>query len=242
MDRTYTVQVAQNFERTIGRSTANGQRQTAICAKVVVVSTVMVAGLGSHTGVGEGWADDENSATRAEAQAFKHAHACFGLGRYLYDLGKIWEDLDQYGRPVRTPVLPEWAVPVQMRRPVERQQIARGGQPRQGIVQQETLAGVKRLCDVVGVGLTKWTLQKYAGVTDVSKIRFAKLTLVLEKLTDLSRGIERLIAASSTLSSERYCEICSELSLSSESIDGIENRNMLSRLLARVEGEGTKGK
>ena len=92
--RSYAVQVAQNFERTIGRG-PNGQKQTAICAKVVVVSTVTVTGLGSHTGVGEEWADDENAATRAEAQAFKRACACFGLGRYLYDLDKTWVDLDQ---------------------------------------------------------------------------------------------------------------------------------------------------
>ena len=78
--RTYSVQVAQNFERTLNKG-GNGQKQSVICAKVVVVSTVSVSGLGSHTGVGEEWADDENSATRAEAQAFKRACACFGLGR-----------------------------------------------------------------------------------------------------------------------------------------------------------------
>ena len=74
--------MAQNFERTLNRGTS-GQKQSVICAKVVVVSTVSVTGLGSHTGVGEEWADDENSATRAEAQAFKRACSCFGLGRYL---------------------------------------------------------------------------------------------------------------------------------------------------------------
>ena len=70
-----------------------------------------VHGLGSHTGVGEEWADDQNAATRAEAQAFKRACACFGLGRYLYDLDTVWVDLDQYNRPVRTPNLPDWALP-----------------------------------------------------------------------------------------------------------------------------------
>jgi hypothetical protein len=113
--RTYNVQVAQNFER-VTRQGAKGEKQSTICAKVVVVSTVTVNGLGSHTGVGEEWADDENSATRAEAQAFKRACACFGLGRYLYDLDKVWEDLDQYNRPVREPNLPEWAIPAHLRR------------------------------------------------------------------------------------------------------------------------------
>ena len=39
--RTYNVQVAQNFERTLNKG-ANGQKQSVICAKVVVVSTVSV--------------------------------------------------------------------------------------------------------------------------------------------------------------------------------------------------------
>ena len=233
--RTYTVQVAQNFERVTGRG-ANGQKQSIVCAKVVVVSTVTVAGLGSHTGVGEEWADDENSATRAEAQAFKRACACFGLGRYLYDLDKIWEDLDQYNRPVRTPALPEWAIPVQLRRPVQ-QQAPRVNQPKQGIVQRETLAEVKRLCEVVGIGLTKFTLQKYAGVNDVSKIGFAKLTLVLDKLTDLARGIERLRIALNKLADGRFAAICSEMSLASDSLDDIPNREVLKLLLSRVERE-----
>src|SRR6266436_3485368 len=105
--RSYDVQVAQNFER----RAPGDKKQTAVAAKVVVVSKVTVHGLGSHTGVGEEWADDENAATRAEAQAFKRACACFGLGRYLYDLDTVWVDLDQYNRPVHTPNLPDWALP-----------------------------------------------------------------------------------------------------------------------------------
>ena len=63
--RHYDVQVAQNFERR-----APGDKvQTTVSAKVVVVSKVTIHGLGSHTGVGEEWADDENAATCAEAQA-----------------------------------------------------------------------------------------------------------------------------------------------------------------------------
>jgi hypothetical protein len=73
--RDYDVQVAQNFER----RAPGDKKETAVAAKVVVVSKVTIQGFGSHTGVGEEWADDENAATRAEAQAFKRACACFGL-------------------------------------------------------------------------------------------------------------------------------------------------------------------
>jgi hypothetical protein len=237
--RTYNVQVAQNFERSLNKG-ANGQKQSVICAKVVVVSTVSVNGLGSHTGVGEEWADDENSATRAEAQAFKRACACFGLGRYLYDLDKIWEDLDQYNRPLRDPNLPDWALPAHARRqtqPQPRLHSSAPAQPRQGLVQQETLATVKQLCQTVGFGLSKFTLQKYGGVTDASKIGFAKLTTVFEKLTDLAKGVERLHSASTKLAEGRYAVICRELNFASDSLDDIPDRDGLCALLKRVEAE-----
>lgn len=238
--RNYAVQVAQNFER-VTRSTNKNEKQSTICAKVVVVSTVTIHGLGSHTGVGEEWADDENSATRAEAQAFKRACACFGLGRYLYDLDKVWEDIDQYNRPVRAPQLPDWAIPGyakrQSHRPVPPPTAHRDFQPRQGLVRQETIIQVKQLCQTVGFGLAKFVLQKYASVTDAEKIGFAKLTIVLEKLTDVAKGIERLRAAAKVIGETPYASICRGLNLASESIDDIPNRQTLQLLLQRVEGD-----
>lgn len=242
--RTYNVQVAQNFERTLNKG-ANGQKQSVICAKVVVVSTVSVTGLGSHTGVGEEWADDENSATRAEAQAFKRACSCFGLGRYLYDLDKVWEDLDQYNRPVRDPHLPDWAIPAHSRPPAQpqsRPHSAGPAHPRQGLVQQEMLAKVKQLCETVGFGLSKFALQKYGGVTDASKIGFAKLTMVFDKLSDLANGVSRLRTASSKLAEGRYATICRELNFASDSLDDIPDRDGLCALLKRVETEAAAAK
>lgn len=45
----------------------------------------------SSTGESEGGG---NAGTSAEAQAFKRAGAMFGLGRYLYDLPKVWVEYD----------------------------------------------------------------------------------------------------------------------------------------------------
>lgn len=235
--RAYAVQVAQNFERVM-RSGSKDGKQSTICAKVVVVSTVTVHGLGSHTGVGEEWADDENSATRAEAQAFKRACACFGLGRYLYDLDKVWEDLDQYNRPVRNPTLPEWALPGHAKRQTLRTSPSkRDSQTRQGLVREETLAQVKQLCETVGFGLSKFVLQKQAGVSRPEGIGFAKLTIVLEKLTDIAKGIERLRAAGNAIGEDRYTALCREMNLASASIDDIPDRQTLQSLLQRVEAD-----
>jgi hypothetical protein len=79
--------------------------------KVLVTCTVTVAGIGSHSGSGEEWADDENAMTSAEAQAFKRACSCFGLGRYFYSFGEMWVDLNENKQPKNIPSLPAWALP-----------------------------------------------------------------------------------------------------------------------------------
>jgi hypothetical protein len=54
--------------------------------------------------------------TSADAQAFKRACSCFGLGRYFYDIPAIWVDLDQHRQPVRPPALSGWALPENWRK------------------------------------------------------------------------------------------------------------------------------
>jgi hypothetical protein len=63
--REYTVQVIQNFER---KERGNGDG--VISAKIVVTCRLTIDGIGSHSGLGEEWADNENAGTAAEAQAF----------------------------------------------------------------------------------------------------------------------------------------------------------------------------
>ena len=46
-----------------------------------------------------------------EAQAFKRACSCFGLGRYFYDFDAPWVDIDDKSRPRKPPVVPPWMVP-----------------------------------------------------------------------------------------------------------------------------------
>lgn len=107
--RTYRVETMNNITRM-------NKGEAIITGKVLVTCTVMIAGIGSHSGTGEEWADDPNGMTAADAQAFKRACAVFGLGRYFYDFVAPWVDLDQHRQPRRTPPLPVWAIPENWRK------------------------------------------------------------------------------------------------------------------------------
>lgn len=48
------------------------------------------------------------------SSAFKRAGAALGIGRYLYDLGETWVNIDEYGK-FDPPQLPDWALPEEER-------------------------------------------------------------------------------------------------------------------------------
>jgi hypothetical protein len=104
--REYAVEVVHGFERK-----RKGVDPALRAAKVLVVCKLTIFNLGTHSGTGEAWADDENAMTAAEAQAFKRSCSCFGLGRYLYDIAGCWVELNEQERPISYPDLPTWAKP-----------------------------------------------------------------------------------------------------------------------------------
>ena len=242
--RDYRVQVVQNFERK-----ERGATERTITAKIVVTCKLTIHGFGAHTGLGEEWADNENAGTAAEAQAFKRACSCFGLGRYLYDLEGQWMDLDEHKRPLQTPRLPDWAVPNGHNGGRQRAQHSANGQPKPGrngtanngkggLYRQEVLDQVKKLCATVGFSLSKSVLRTVANADDPDKIRdMAKLTEVFARLQDLARGVERLRVATTKVGDARYSALCRQLNLASESIDDIPDRRTLRRLVEVLEGE-----
>jgi hypothetical protein len=245
--RDYNVQMVQNFERK-----ERGATERTITAKIVVTSKVTIYGLGTHTGLGEEWAENDNAGTAAEAQAFKRACSCFGLGRYLYELEGQWVDLDEKKRPLETPRLPDWAHPKLQRHGSEngtngkhqangqsKTQAGSGAKNgRGGLYREELLGHVKALCETVGFSLSKGVLLAVAKVEDPDKIRdMAKLTAAFEKLQDMARGVERLRAAAAKAGDQRYSALCCELNLASESIDDIPDRMVLRRLVETLEIE-----
>jgi len=82
--------------------------------KILVTSTIAIEGFGTRSSTGEGWADDENGTTRAQAQAFRRACAEFGLGRYLRELEgwncKVPVNAKGYFKRPHFSVLPDSAI------------------------------------------------------------------------------------------------------------------------------------
>ena len=127
--REYKVETMSNITRV-------KKSESIVSGKVLVTCTVTVLGIGSHSGTGEEWADDDNGMTSADAQAFKRACSCFGLGRYFYDIPAVWVDLDQNRQPLRTPALSAWALPENWRkgmRPSGKSGNGKGNPTNQGI-------------------------------------------------------------------------------------------------------------
>ncbi len=94
--RRYSVQASAPVQRS----------KRGPAAKILVTCEVTIACIGTNSCTGEEWSDKENALTGAEAQAFKRALSCFGLGRYLYDVDGEWIDLDQHGVPKKIPKMP----------------------------------------------------------------------------------------------------------------------------------------
>ena len=127
--REYKVETMSNITRV-------KKGESILSGKVLVTCTVTILGIGSHSGTGEEWADDDNGMTSADAQAFKRACSCLGLGRYFYDIQAVWVHLDQNRQPVRTPALFAWALPENWRkgtRPPGRNGNGNTNAPNQGI-------------------------------------------------------------------------------------------------------------
>ena len=82
--------------------------------KILVTSTITLEGFGTRSSTGEGWADDENGTTRAQAQAFRRACAELGLGRYLRELEgwscKVPVNAKGYFKRPHFSVLPDSAI------------------------------------------------------------------------------------------------------------------------------------
>lgn len=229
--REYAVQVIQNFERK-GR----GNGESTISGKIFVTCKLTIDGLGSHSGLGEEWADNENAGTSAEAQAFKRACSCFGLGRYLYDLDGNWVDLDERKQPLSRPRLPDWALP---KRKTD------GTTCRNGHTQHKNAAPVdlaalkarvKSLCEQVGLGLARSVTKAIAATEDPAQILDAAvLSALAARLEDTLRGVERLRRSTGVVGQASFSRLCHQMNLAGDCLDDIPDRSALRQLIEALE-------
>ncbi len=239
--RDYSIETINNVERKSG----NGSQ---IIGKLVVNCRVTIYGLGTHSGIGEEWADNENAGTAAEAQAFKRACSCFGLGRYLYDLEGGWVDLDEKRQPKWTPKLPDWAIPHKpangLRRPTTNGLAQNGHAPRNGNGSNTAAlrARIKTLAEQVGYSLSRSVLMGLAKAETLEQVPVDLYPAVCSKLEDTFRGVERLRAATKIVGQQRYSQLCRDLNFASDALDDIPDRSALRRVIEALEKEAAARK
>jgi hypothetical protein len=237
--RRYAVYTSANFERS---------KDQKIVAKVLVTCELTIFGLGSHSATGEEWADNDNAGTAAEAQAFKRACSCFGLGRYLYHFTGVWVDLDERKRPKNIPRLFGWATPQGWREGLRPGQEAEGTssntkltpQGRDVSAEDENILvrQIEAMAEPLGWRLYRGLLKTGARVWNPTEIHDADvLRKVLAQMQGAERGLRRLEAALNRVGPEILVPILHSLQLHSlNQVDCLESLKKV--VLAAEEAAG----
>jgi hypothetical protein len=235
--RRYQVHTSANFERGSDKK---------VVAKVVVACELTIFGLGTHSATGEEWSDDPNAATSAEAQSFKRAAACFGLGRYLYHFTGQWVDLDARKRPKKTPILFGWATPEGWRdglRPgnhSEREQTATGSSNADSRSSNSIASSDSQLVQEIERMQSKLGAHMYRGLLRLAKAwkpsqirNVAEQRKTLERMQAAERGFQRLKEAMENLSQNIVTGVLNSLKI--RSIDRISDLQTLHALVLKME-------
>ena len=241
--RRYAIHTSANFERS---------KDQKIVTKVLVTCELTIFGIGSHSATGEEFADDENAGTSAEAQAFKRACACFGLGRYLYYFTGTWVDLDERRRPKSVPQLDGWATPEGWKQ---------GLRPNAEVaarLSEQTTAGnngngdahnsgkgaslvreIEQMEQALGKRLYRGLLKSVARVWSPKDIQGpAVQQRVLAHMQAAERGFRRMDAAVDRVGPELLQQILHSLKL--QSVDRVDNLQTLHQIVIALEAAAQK--
>jgi len=235
--RKYAVQTSANFER--------GKDQKLV-AKVLVTCELTIFGFGTHSATGEEFTDNENALTAAEAQAFKRACCCFGLGRYLYHFTGVWVDLDERKRPKNVPRMFGWATPQGWREGLRPDRQANKASSNSGQALQQRNAGtedanelnhqIEAMAERSGRRMYRGLLKHVARVWNPRDIQDTSLQQqVLAHMQAAERGLHRLDAAVGKVSPEALSQTLRSLNL--QSLDLIDNLQTLRQIVVALEAE-----
>jgi hypothetical protein len=238
--RKYTIYTSANFERS---------KDQKIAAKVLVTCELTIFGLGSHSATGEEWADDDNAGTAAEAQAFKRACACFGLGRYLYYFTGTWVDLNNKKRPKSLPQLAGWATPAGWLKGIrpscahepsghEGTSGGNGGNARHNghgaDAGDDVVREIEGMERVIGKRMYRGLLKSVARVWNPRDIQDQTIQKkVLAHMQAAERGLGRAQAARDRAGSASFSAILESLKL--RSLDQVDNLKTLQEIVVALE-------
>jgi hypothetical protein len=233
--RKYSVHTTTNFERA---------KDKKIIAKVLVTCELTIFGIGSHSATGEEWADSETACTAAEAQSFKRASACFGLGRYLYYFTGVWVDLDDRKRPKSIPSVFDWATPQgwrEGRRPREGDSAA--SMSNSGTANRENIDALIReteqMAQVIGKRLYRGVLKTVARAWNPSEIDDpTTLRTVLNEMSAVASELRRLATALNQVEPGTLMPILRSLRLNS--LDQVASLENLKRIVVEIEQAAEK--
>jgi hypothetical protein len=120
------------------------------------------------------------------------------------------------------PRLPDWAIPKRSTNGKPKPGTNGIGNHRHGFYRDELVAEIQKLSGQVGVGLSRELLRRFGGADEVQRIRdIVKLTMLMERMEHLARGVARLKRALETAGEEPYRKLWTELNLPGDSIDDI---------------------
>jgi len=246
--RRYTIHTSANFERS---------RDQKIVAKVLVTCELTIFGIGSHSATGEEFADDENAGTSAEAQAFKRACSCFGLGRYLYYFTGTWVDLDERKRPKSIPQLDGWATPEGWRQGLRPNAEVAARLPDQTTagnngngdghdggnsandIGERLVREIEQMERSVGKRMYRGLLKTVARAWNPKDIQDpATQQKVLAHMQAAERGFRRLDAALDRVRPEPLSQILRSLKL--QSVDRVDNLQTLHEIVLALEASAQK--
>jgi hypothetical protein len=227
----------RNYDVTAVSAVSRQKRDKIIqTGKVLVTCTLTIARLGTHTGSGEQWADEQNAMTSAEAQAFKRASSCFGLGRYLYNLPETWVSVDDHGRPIKLPTLPAWALPKSNSSAVKTNP-ACGPRPpevQRGPIDQKTTAKIEGFRRILGDPIYREILWRVARARQATAIPNAQLqATVAEAMERASRGIRKAHSLAESIGDRQFVAVLDRLHMASTS--AIPNLETLRHLVSELE-------
>ncbi len=178
-----------------------------------------------------------------EAQAFKRALSCFGLGRYLYDTDGEWIELGQNGVPKKIPKLPRWATPkgwLAGLRPKPRRNrhalVRANGHSGNGDFRshgvngngQRLVSEIEAMEKKIGHRLYRGLLKRVAKVWSAQQIReTAVLEQVLAQMQGAERGVARLEAARARLAPEIVEKIIVSLNAPPAKVEDLQTLHSL---------------